>query len=279
MIALERIARALLAGCAAIALLASCSETFPAVPQHPRVGVCHDLSTGVELDAPAISRPPVACSSPHTVQAFALGAVVGGYADWAARPAPPVLESLTAQLCPYQAVRSFLGALPRDGIAGLSVHAYFPTAAAWAAGDRGTSCALSVDASAGAPATTRISLANIMSSPASASLRTCYLQAPGPGGTWSASGTAVPCDLPHSSQDLNAWLDQYGGVPSTAQIEAQCAGYASEFLGQPVADQAALRATGVLVRQSNGTLSLHCAIGGDSTDGTTDRALLPHRAG
>lgn len=255
--------------------LAGCSQTLVgASTANPVTGTCHDLVYPAELQAASDANPTTACSRPHTVQTFTIGVVVGQYASWRKRPTPAVLESLTGTMCTAQSLREFLGAGNRDGVTGMSIHAYFPSESAWASGARQAGCDVAVNGKAGAPATTTGSLAGVMRRPESARLRICYRQRPA-GDAWSTHGTTTTCNRPHTSQDLNAWLQLPSDDVTPAQASSRCTPYATQFAGKKALERREVRATGVVVHQSNGTWSLHCAIGGDSIHGDSTRALLP----
>jgi hypothetical protein len=113
-----------------------------------------------------------------------------------------------------------------------------------------------------------------MAKPASAAIRTCYRQAPLAGGTWSLTGSTTTCDKAHSSQDINAWLDISTPTLAQTRVTALCTPYAIEFAGHAPLQSKRLAVTGVIVKQTNGTYSLHCAIGGDTAHGLSTTALL-----
>ncbi|WP_022883192.1 septum formation family protein [Gryllotalpicola ginsengisoli] len=263
--------------CLTAAALAGCDETQPgASTADARLGVCHDLQYSQEVTAASDANPAVSCTSTHTVQTFAVGQVVGKFASWRTRPDQEALQSLTSTMCTVDALRAFLGAGARDSVTGVSIHAYFPNDAAWQGGSRQASCDVSVNGSGGAPRPIGFSLKGVMSKPGSAMIRTCYRQKPLPGGAWTLTGTSTTCDKPHSSQDINAWLMLSGATATQAQVTRLCSPYATQFAGSAVMKKDQLEVTGVVAAESNGTYSLHCAIGGDSSHGDITGVLLAH---
>ncbi|CAM5540478.1 septum formation family protein [Leifsonia shinshuensis] len=261
--------------CLTAGALAGCDETQPGTSTaDPQLGVCHDLEFSPEVTAASDANPPVSCTSTHTMQTFAIGQVVGQFASWKTRPDQEALQSLSPTMCTVDALRAFLGAGARDSVTGVSINAYFPNDAAWQSGARKASCDVSVNGSAGAPKPITVSLSDVMSKPVSAMIRTCYQQKPLPGGAWALTGTTTTCDNPHSSQDINAWLMLDTPTTSQAQVTKLCAPYAEQFAGTDALASRGLHVTGIVAPQSNGTYSLHCAIGGDSTHGDTTGALL-----
>jgi hypothetical protein len=267
----------LAAGSAAILLLglaAGCSQTLTGTSTaQPQVGSCHNLDLPPELVATSDSKPPVPCTSSHTTQTFAIGQVVGQFASQRTRPDQQALQSLTTTMCSVAALRAFLGAADRDPITPVSIHAYFPSRAAWAAGARQASCDVAMSGTDDAPRPLSISLQGIMPTADSAIVRTCYKQDPLPDGTWKLTGSITTCDQPHSSQDINAWLQVADPAQSQADVDAQCAPFAAQAAAEDAVPPG-LAVTGIVVQQSNGTYSLHCAIGGDSADGYIEGALL-----
>jgi hypothetical protein len=268
-----RIASIIAVLCVAAAL-AGCYRARPeSAPAPAQVGQCRDLRLPPDLAAISDATPPGPCAAPHTVETFALSAVTGDYAEWKTRPLPWILRQLTAQICPDLVMRAFLGAGARDSFADTAVHAYFPNESAWRAGDRKVRCDLALQGANSALRRIAVDLRGIMPTPDSATVRTCYQQTAQPDGGWSLDGPRVTCDQPHSSQDINAFLATPAD-PSAADVAANCGPFAAQFLGADPADQE-LIATGVVVALSNGTYSLHCAIGGDAAHGRTTGVILP----
>jgi len=265
------------AGSALVVALTGCAQSPPYSPPPAAVGTCYDLENSIELDTISNSNPAVACTKLHTSETYYTTEVTGDYADWTTRPIAEILSQMQYNLCPYDGLRSFLGAADRDSLANVSVHAYFPTAADWKAGSRTVSCNVSVNGGAnGLPLQIYSDLSGIMAAPASAVLRTCYLQKPVAGGAWASSGNTTTCDQPHSSQDINAWVQAPGQIVSASTATVLCGSYVEQFLGSPLAGSG-YQATGITVLQDNGTYSMHCAIGGDSGQGTTTTVLVGHR--
>jgi len=257
--------------------LTGCSQSPPYSPPPPAVGNCFDLENAIELDTISNSNPAVSCDAMHTSQTFSTTKVTGDYADWVDRPIAEILSQMQYTLCTIDDLRAFLGATDRDSVTNISIQAYFPTEAAWKAGSRIVSCNVTVDGGQnGLPQQIYSSLNNVMGAQASSILRTCYIQKAAAGGMWVTSGSTTTCDKPHSSQDINAWLTATSGDVPAANISEQCQPYVEQFLGTPLAGSG-YQSTGILVKQDDGTYSLHCAIGGDSGQGTTTTVLVGNR--
>lgn len=242
------------------------SASTPAV-----VGTCFDLRYRAEVTALSLGAPAVDCDTEHTLQVSATPTLTGPPADQDARPVRQVLQRLTGQLCGYEQTRAFVGAAERDGVVPLATWSYWPTAAEWAAGDRTVRCVVGLAGSGGGPRTVTRSLADVLPTTSSADVRQCYRQEARADGTWEPAGTAVPCSSPHSGQDVNAWIDVDTAAPAQQEVERLCSPYVGAYPGT--------RITGVAVEQTNGTHSLHCAVGGDSRAGLTTGAFLPTRRG
>jgi len=265
------------AGSALVLALTGCAQSPPYSPPPPTVGTCFDLETSIEIDTISNSNPSVACDSLHTSQTYYTTTVTGDYADWTDRPIAEILSSLQYTLCKADDLRTFVGAVDRDSLTNVSIQAYFPTEADWKAGSRTVACNVTVNGGAnGLPQQIYTSLSDVMGSQASATLRTCYVQEAAADGMWVTSGETTTCDQPHSSQDINAWLPALSGDVPAANISEQCQPYVEQFLGAPLAGSG-YQSTGILVKQDNGTYSLHCAIGGDSGQGNTTAVLVGHR--
>lgn len=243
----------------------------PAASTPAPVGTCFDLRYLAEVTAVSLGAPAVDCDDEHTLQVSATTELTGSPADQRERPTQQVLQRLTSRLCGYEQARAFVGAAERDGVVPLATWAYWPTAAEWADGDRAVTCAVGLVGTGGGPRTVTRSLEGVLPTRSSADVRQCYRQQARPDGTWEPTGTAVPCSAPHSSQDVNAWLDVTTGDPTQQDVERMC----SPFVG----DYPTTFVTGVAVQQTNGTHSLHCAVGGDSRAGLTTGAFLPTSRG
>jgi hypothetical protein len=269
----RRWAVALLALCLACAL-GACTETKPGVSTaNPVVGICHNLTFSDAIDAASDSSPPVACTSPHTVETFAIGRVAGVLADQSTRPGPEQLRPLTGASCPISALRAFLGAGQRDGVAPLIIHAYFPSEADWASGARDIRCDIAVPGAHDAPASIRFDLSSVMKRPQSAYVRTCYRQAAADSDGWSTTGKQTTCDRPHSTQDINAWVNVPTRTPTQAEIQQRCDPFVQEFLAA-TANPGGLLGSGVVVKDANGTYTLRCTVGGGSSSGNRTGSIV-----
>jgi hypothetical protein len=254
--------------------LGACTETKPGVSTaNPVAGVCHNLTCPEAVDAISDSRPPVACTESHTQETFAIGRVAGALAEQTARPGPEQLRSLTGVACPIPALRAFLGAGDRDGVASLTIHAYFPSESDWAAGAREIRCDIAIPGANHAPAAVTFDLSSVMKRPQSAYVRTCYRQAPAADGGWSTVGKQTTCDRPHSTQDVNAWVRVATPAPTPPEIQQRCEPFVQEFLtaaGNPVG----VRGSGVVPTNATGAYTLRCTVGGDSSDGNRTGSIV-----
>jgi hypothetical protein len=241
---------------------------------NPTVGVCHDLTVPDEVDAVSDSRPPVSCTAQHTTETFAIGQVAGDLAEQPERPGQEQLEPLQAAACPIPTLRAFLAAGDRDGVASVRLRAYFPSRSDWKAGSRAIRCDVAIPAPHGALSRVTFDMASVMNRPQSSPLRICYRQAPAADDGWSTTGTQSTCDKVHSTQDINAWVDVPTSTPSAAEVQQLCDPYAREFLIS-ASQSGGLRASGVVVRQSNGTPKLRCTVGGVSSGGTVEGSIAP----
>jgi len=257
--------------------MTGCAQSAPYSPPAPAVGNCYDLENAIEIDTISNSNPVVACDAAHTSQTYFTTKVTGTYAGWTDRPIAEILSQMQYRLCTIDDLRAFVGTVDRDSLTNISIQAYFPTTADWKAGSRTVACNVTVNGGAdGLPQAIYTSLSDIMGSPASAVLRTCYVQKAAADGMWVTSGATTTCDQPHSSQDINAWLPALGSNLTAPDVAEQCQPYVEQFLGAPLAGSG-YQSTGILVKQDNGTVSLHCAIGGDSGQGNTTTVMVGHR--
>lgn len=254
-------------------VLTGCDATLPgASTARPQVGTCTDLTLSPEVDSTSNANPGVSCAGAHTLQTFGVNTVPAPLSSWKSRPDQQQLQSLQGTLCSSTALRMFLGATDGDSVTHVSIHGYFPTRADWARGARAVSCDVSVNGAGGAPKSIAHSLARIMTRPESAAIRICYRQKAEPDGLWSSKGTETTCDKPHSSQDIDYWVDVDTASPSAATIAATCDAPAAKFVGASRA--ASYVVSGVVVIQENKTAQLRCTIGGDSDHGDVTGAIL-----
>jgi hypothetical protein len=259
-----------------VVALASCSTQSRSVvaDSKPQVGLCYDLTQADEITAPSNGAPAVRCAGAHTVQTFEIAVVSGYLAAWKVRPAQTALDASTGDKCTVAALLGFLGAGQRDSVTGLSIRSFYPSQDQWGNGDRSVGCEVMLHGPTGEPRSLTSSLAGILPTARSAAIRKCYLQKPGAGGSWATTGTTVPCDEPHSTQDVNAWLNVDNGDVPAAQIADMCAPYAEQLLGAAQLP-AGLSASGVVRHVTNGGFQVQCSIGGASNDGHVRGAILP----
>lgn len=179
-------------------------------------GTCKLKTTAEEVVALSDTSPAVPCSTPHTLQAYALGRLDPAVA--ALGPDRPVSEILTARdgdVCPLT-VRDFLGAEPLDSQWGLSVFAKYPTRAEWRGGERTVVCDLVVSAPTGVVPALSVSLEGALRHDDSARFRLC-----------SRGADLLTCDQPHTAE-------RAGDVP----------------VGDPSGEEAACTANGLAYTRS-----------------------------
>ncbi|MGU3409963.1 septum formation family protein [Microbacterium sp. M1A1_1b] len=242
------------------------------------VGSCLDLPTA--RDRAARTAPDtVPCADEHTHQVFAVAAVPGQAGEWTTRPTASVFAAATAGVCGPEALRGFLGAQAVDALTDLTISRFAPSARGWADGSHRVACTVSVPVDASAtPLPLRTSLQGIAGRAGSgrdgsAVVRACRQQAPA-GAAWATHGARVRCDLPHSTQEVGAWIALRDGAAelSPATVATRCRDAAETFVGGPLPD--GLAPSGVVVR-ADGASTLRCTIGGGPGDDRTDVVVLP----
>ncbi|WP_254126810.1 septum formation family protein [Aquihabitans sp. G128] len=187
-----------------------------------RAGTCHDLLEIEEQYAVSDARPPVPCAATHLAETMALKRLPARLADSAERPSLERLQLLAPGLsCGYADVVRYLGSDPLDPHWFVTTEVRFPSAAAWAKGERRFRCDVvgSRRDSDGRP-TRRGSLRKIMETPTSAAVRPCLLE-----------GSIVPCDLPHDSEVVAGEGPPVGGGAPRAEFEDSCPIAVSAFVG------------------------------------------------
>lgn len=243
-----------------------------------RVGACLDLAT--PRDRSARTAPdPVACAGEHTHQVFAVATVPGQAGQWRQRPTAAVFAAATAGVCGPDALRAFLGAQAVDALTDLTISRFAPSARGWADGSHRVACTVSVPVDAAeTPLPLRTSLQGIAAregtgADSSAVVRACRQQLP-EGDAWSAHGSRVRCDLPHTTQEVGAWIALTSATAdlSPATITTRCRDAAETFVGGPL--PTGLVPSGVVVR-ADGAVTLRCTIGGEPRDDRTDVVVLP----
>ncbi|MDQ6840057.1 MAG: septum formation family protein [Actinomycetota bacterium] len=203
----------------------------PASVGAPRPGACHLAEDPTELlGIPSDSAPPVPCHEPHQTETMFLTKVTGVAAAAKLRPNGELLNKLAGHLCyNYRLERSYVGAGPSDVTYGIYSWFRFPTAAAWARGDRTVDCQGSTQPETPNGPTIAYPLAGVMTSSHSAVFRLCR----------TTTGD-VTCNLPHQAEDTspNVVLPS-GPYPGPAKVDKleqlACRPIATAYLGQPIA--------------------------------------------
>lgn len=193
------------------------------------VGLCHSLTTPEEFASPSDGSPTVPCTEPHTSQTFLTAQVPAALATYPERPFPEQLQDATGNLCPASELRKYLGGVDRDATAGMTITAYYPSRAGWAAGERTVRCDVLLTAPDGSPRENTMDLEGALAAPGSATIRLCYAQDI-KDGVLATEGTDTTCSEPHTTEDVSAWFGQDASlVGREAQVQ-RCLPFVLEFL-------------------------------------------------
>lgn len=258
--------------------VASGAEPARAAGTVLQVGSCLDLPTA--RDRAARTAPaPVPCADRHTHQVFAVATVPGPAGAWRQRPTASVFAAATVGVCGADALRTFLGARAVDALTDLTISRFAPSARGWSDGSHRVACTVSVPVDARAtPLPLESSLQGIADRAgsgrdSSAVVRACRRQQPD-GDLWATHGARIRCDLPHSTQEVGAWiaLTDAAADIAPATIVSRCRDAAETFVGGPL--PSGLAPSGVVVR-ADGALTLRCTIGGEPHDDRSDVVVRP----
>lgn len=224
----------LVLGLATAGFAMSFAGPVPSPVEVQRIGTCHLAQDPNELIAiPSDSAPFVPCNRPHQTETMFLTKVTGPLAASKTRPNGELLNKLAGNLCyNYSAVRSYVGAGSRDNTWGIYSWSRFPTAAAWARGDRTVACQGSTDPGTPIGPTVDYPLAGVLTSSRSATFRQCR----------TATGSHLTCNLPHQGEDTSPNVilpaGPYPGVPKAAAIAVHaCIPVVDAYLGGPIASR------------------------------------------
>ncbi|EFL09983.1 MULTISPECIES: septum formation family protein [Actinomycetes] len=235
------------AALALLLLLCGCGQgdqyagTVPTAAR--KVGSCAKIATPEELYTASDIGPVVPCTEPHQTETVFVGRLDGPIAAEAERPVVEKLDTVIADRCHSVDLRGYLGARARDSF-GVSLLTRVPTRAEWAAGERTFRCDAIPAAAPGAPPQLSVPLRGVLPTAASAAVRVCW-----------RGGEQLPCDRPHTAEEVNAWLLAAPGSP-----EQPCEPYVTEFLGGPLSDfpeLAVVAIPGIV----NGQQTVKCAVG------------------
>jgi hypothetical protein len=204
-----------------------------------RPGTCHLAQDPNELIAiPSDTAPPVPCDRPHQTETMFLTKVTGILAASRTRPNGELLNTLGGKLCyNYLRERSYMGAGPSDVTYGIYSWSRFPTAAAWARGDRTVACQGSTQPAGPIGPTIDFPLHGVMRGPHSALFRLCRTRTEN-----------VTCNLAHLGEDTSPNVvlppgPYPGAVAEEQAARAACAPVVEAYLGQPVASRPDLSLT------------------------------------
>lgn len=195
-----------------------------------RPGTCHLAEDPGELIVVASdTAPPVPCDRPHQTETMFLAEVTGVLAASPTRPNGELLNTVAGRLCLNDdRERSYLGGGPDDRLWNLDSWARFPTAAAWARGDRTVACQGSTPPSTPAGPTVSYPIAGVLSGPRSATFRLCRL-----------GSAPLACDQPHTGEDPapSAVLPAgpWPGPDKVTELARQtCLPIVDAYLGRPL---------------------------------------------
>lgn len=261
-----------------VGVLSGCNQTLPGTPTgNPAVGECHLIVSPEQFDAASEPSPPVDCAEAHTTETYKVTQVPAPLSGRGTRPGQQELKALTTRLCDVASLRRYLGASDRDGTTGLAIAAYGPSRDDWERGARAVRCDVLQARNDGAPRTATTPFKGVLASPESATFRLCYRQEPADG-RLGDDGVDVPCDEPHTAEDISAWFNLEGSVDTPAARSAWCMPYALQFLG--VDGLPAGITLRPIIRTVNGARTVRCAVApsqptSQSSPGTSIGTLAP----
>lgn len=206
-------------------------EPGPAAPQL-LPGTCRLAQDPSELLViPSDSSPAVPCTQHHQTEVMWTTIVTGPVAAVRVRPNGELLNATYGAACyDYAKDRAYLGAGPQDVTWGLAVWAKFPTAAAWARGDRTLVCEASTATDGPYGPTIDYPIAGVMSTVRSARFRLCR----GPGGP-------VTCERPHNAEAVSPNVVLSGPWPgvadATRMAQQACQPVVDAYLGHPIGER------------------------------------------
>ncbi len=223
-------------GLAVLAVVVGASMSFarpvPTPVPDQRSGTCHLAEDPNELIAiPSDSAPALPCTEPHQTETMWVTKVTGELASSKSRPNGELLnQRLSGRCYDYGRERAYLGAGPSDVTWGILSWARYPTAAAWARGDRTLVCQGSATIKGASGPTIDYRLAGIMSTTRSARFRMCR-----------APAGLVTCDLPHTAEAASPnvilsgpWPGQTTGAKAA---EDACRPVVDTYLGQAISSR------------------------------------------
>lgn len=180
---------------------------------------------------PSDASPAVPCTNAHQTEVMWTTTVTGPVAASRVRPNGELLNATYGAACyDYDKDRAYLGAGPHDVTWGLAVWAKFPTAAAWARGDRTLVCEGSAATDGPSGPTIDYPLAGVMSTARSARFRLCR----GPSGR-------ITCDRPHNAEAVSPNVVLTGPWPGAAEAtrmaQRACQPVVDAYLGQPTSER------------------------------------------
>lgn len=207
----------------------SFARQVPTLKPDQGVGTCHLAEDPNELIAiPSDSGPDVPCTQPHQTETMWVTTLTGSVADSPTRPNGELLNTTFGGQCyDYSRERSYLGAGPNDVTWGVLSWGRYPTAAAWARGDRTLVCQGSAAIDTPKGPTIDFPMAGVMPTIHSARFRLCR----------SATGM-VTCDRPHLMEDTSPDVTLQGSWPGEAAVATMavgaCVPIVEDYMGQPV---------------------------------------------
>jgi hypothetical protein len=210
----------------------SFARPVPTLMPDQSAGTCHLAEDPNELIAiPSDSGPDVPCTQAHQTETMWVTTVTGPLAASKSRPNGELLNQKISGRCyDYQRERTYLGASPYDVTWGILSWARFPTAAAWAKGDRTLVCQGSSTTDGPIGPTIDYSIAGIMTTRRSDKFRLCR-----------APAGAVTCEVPHTMEDTSPNVNLTGLWPGSFALAStavnDCIPIVDTYLGQPIASR------------------------------------------
>ncbi|MGZ6734333.1 MAG: septum formation family protein [Nocardioides sp.] len=207
------------------------AEADAASTKPPSAGICRMLTAG-DVTRPSNADAAVSCSEPHDSETYAVGELDEKFAD--AAYDDPAIDTWAYQTC-AAAFPTFLGSDQSTAMRSLLTWIWFrPSKAAWEAGARWYRCdvlggSATQHSYVDLPTTTEGLLSGRPADPWMACAR----------GKTVASGTTVPCSMPHdwraaTTIKLGEAGDAYpGDVSVKAKTRSYCSESVDAWLGYP----------------------------------------------
>ena len=185
-------------------------------------GTCHALERPEQFETVSDSAPAVPCTKPHTTETFMVTSVPSRYESAESRPGFDIRPDIVAEVCLDTILRVYLWAPQFQGLFGVWIVGFLPTEQAWRDGDRWVRCDLVISEFDDRLSPIRVtgSLARVMATETADEFSKCYQQDDAASGDgYALEGTAVRCDEPHTSRDLNNSFKRVAEPDQQAVVE------------------------------------------------------------